>query len=83
MSNITSYIIATFTVPERIGITPESMLWLLPLVAAIAIVYKATKIQNIKAWPYIKEVTILFGTIVIFMTAAALVLFAILWLVTE
>lgn len=83
MSNITSYIIAAFTVPERIGITPESMLWLLPLVAAIAIVYKATKIQNIKAWPYIKEVTILFGTIVIFMTAAALVLFAILWLVTE
>ena len=83
MLSIVSSIIATFTVPERIGINPKSMLWLLPLVAAIAIVYKATKIPHIKALPFIKEATILFGTIVVFMIAAALALFAVAWLITE
>lgn len=83
MSDIALSIIATFTVPERIGIDPKSMLWLLPLVAAIAIVYKTTKMPKIKAWPFIKEVTILFGTIIVFMIAAAMILFAVAWLVTE
>jgi hypothetical protein len=82
MSSIFS-VIATFTVPERISVTPYSMLWLLPLVAAIAIVYKATKIPKIKARHFIKEVTVLFGSIVVFMLIAAVVLYVLAWLITE
>ena len=76
-------VIATFTVPERIGVTPNSMLWLLPLVAAIAIVYKTTKLPKIKAGHFIKEVTVLFGSIVVFMLIAAMVLYVMAWLITE
>ena len=76
-------ILAEFTVPERITVNPQSMLWLLPLVAAVAIVYKATKVPKIKAVPFIKEVAVLFGSIVVFMAVTALVLYALAWLITE
>ena len=36
-------ILAGFTVPEYVGTTPLSMLWMFPLLASISIVYKATK----------------------------------------
>lgn len=83
MSIVTNLIMASFTVPERIGVTPRSMLLLLPLVASITIVYKATKIPKIKFVSFVKEVVILFGSIVIFMAATALVLGALAWLITE
>ena len=76
-------VIANFTVPERIGVTPYSMLWLLPLVATIAIVYKATKVQKITAKHFIKEVTVLFGSIVVFMAVSAIALCVVAWLITE
>jgi hypothetical protein len=79
----TVFIIATFTEPEQFGANPQSMLWLLPLVAAIAIIYKATKVPTIKAGNFIKEVTILFGSIVVFIIVAALTLHALAWLITE
>ena len=75
--------IATFTVPEQIGTNPQSMLWLLPLVAAIALVYKATKLPTIKAAAFLKETAILFGSIVVFIIVAALALYALAWLITE
>jgi hypothetical protein len=78
-----SFIMASFTIPEQIGTTPQSMLWLLPLVAAIAIVYKATKLPEIKAVNFIKEAVVLFGSIVVFMFVTAIVLYAIAWLVLE
>jgi hypothetical protein len=74
---------ATFTVPEKITTDPQSMLWLLPLVAAIAIVYKATKLPEIKLANFLKESMILFGSIVVFMFVTALVLYSIAWLVIE
>jgi hypothetical protein len=74
---------ATFTMPEKITTDPQSMLWLLPLVAAIAIVYKATKLPEIKIFNFVKESVILFGSIVIFMFVTALVLYSIAWLVIE
>ena len=83
MSIVTNLIIASFTVPERIGVTPKSMLLLLPLIAAITIVYKATKMPKIKFVSFVKEVVILFGSIVVFMVATALVLGALVWLITE
>ena len=83
MSMIASFVLATFTTPENIGVTPKSMLWLLPLVAAIAVVYKATKVPKITAGHFIKETVVLFGSIVIFMVVTALVLSASAWLITE
>jgi hypothetical protein len=74
---------ASFTVPEKIGVDPQSMVWLLPLVAAIAIVYKATKVPKIRAVPFIREVVVLFGSIVVFMAITAMVLYALAWLITE
>jgi len=81
MLTIASLILADFTVPERITVDPQSMLWLLPLVAAVAIVYKATKAPQIKVAPFTKEVVVLFGSIVVFMAVTALVLYALAWLI--
>ena len=83
MSVADVFFMASFTVPEIIHVDSTSMLWLLPLVAAIAIVYKTTKIPKIKAVSFTKEVVILFGSIVVFMAVSAVVLCVIAWLITE
>ncbi len=81
MSMEAIFVIATFTAPENFGANPQSMLWLLPLVAAIAIIYKATKLPVIKAANFIKETSILFGSIIVFIIIAALTLHAFAWLI--
>ena len=83
MSMIASFVLATFTTPENIGVTPHSMLWLLPLVAAISVVYKTTKLPKIKFFHFLKESVVLFGSIIVFMAITALVLVAFAWLITE
>ncbi|MFH1715974.1 MAG: hypothetical protein ABIF19_01365 [Planctomycetota bacterium] len=83
MSMTTAFILANFTIPEKIGVNPQSMLWLLPLVAAISIVYKATKVPKINIVSFAKETGILFGSIVVFMVVTALALYAFAWLITE
>ena len=83
MSITTAFVLATFTVPENIGVTPQSILWLLPLVAAISVVYKTTKLPKIRFTHFVKESVVLFGSIVIFMAITALVLVAFAWLITE
>jgi hypothetical protein len=79
----TIFVMASFTIPERIGTEPQSMLWLLPLAAAIAVVYKATKLSKITAGNFIKEAALLFGSIVVFIIAVALALYALAWLIIE
>jgi hypothetical protein len=76
-------VMATFTTPEKISSNPQSILWLLPLVAAIAIVYKATKLPEIKPANFLKEAMILSGSIIVFMFITALTLCALAWLITE
>jgi hypothetical protein len=83
MSIIGVLVVASFTAPERIGANPQSMLWLLPLLAAIVVVYKATKVPEIKTANFLKEVAILFGSIIVFMIITALALCALAWLVIE
>ena len=83
MATMTALLLANFSVPETIGVDPQSMLWLLPLVASIAVVYKATKVPKITAVNFLKETVILFGSIVIFMIITALVLCASAWFITE
>ena len=75
-------ILGSFTTPMRIGTNPVSMLWLLPLVAAIAIVYKATKVHRMQPWPVAKETAVLFGSIILFIVVAALILHGVAWIVT-
>ena len=76
-------VIATFTAPEEIGTTPQSMLWLLPLAAAIVVVYKATKLPKITAGNFIKETAALFGSVIVFIIITALALYALARLITE
>ncbi len=83
MTTIAAFIMATFTTPENIGVTPQSMLWLLPLVASISVVYKTTKLPKITFAHFVKESVVLFGSIVVFMAITALVLVAMAWLITE
>lgn len=78
-----SIVIATFTAPENIKANPQSMLWLLPLAAAIAIVYKATKLPTITAGNFIKEAAALFGSIITFIAVTTVALYALAWLITE
>lgn len=82
MSLITTLILADFTTPERIGVTALSMLWLLPLALSIAVVYKATKVREVRAISFIKESVVLFASIVVFMLVTAVALLGIAWLVT-
>ena len=81
--SIANILIATFTAPEQIGTNPTSMLWLLPLAAAIATVYKAMKLPKITAGNFIREVVVLFGSIIVFLLVTALSLYALAWLITE
>jgi hypothetical protein len=83
MLTMTALLLADFATPEKIGVNPQSMLWLLPLVASIAVVYKATKVHKITAVSFLRETVVLFGSIVIFMIITAFVLCAVAWLITE
>jgi small-conductance mechanosensitive channel len=76
-------VLGSFITPMRIGTDPASMLWLLPLVVSIAVVYKATKVHRIQSWPFAKESAVLFGSIVVFIVVAAVILYGITWIVTE
>jgi hypothetical protein len=50
-------------------------------VAAIAVVYKATKLPTIKAGLFLRESVILFASIVVFIVVAALSIHALVWIV--
>jgi hypothetical protein len=74
-------ILASFTAPENIQTNPLSMLWLLPLVAAIAVIYKTTKLPKITPLLFLKESAILFASIFVFVIITALALYTLAWLI--
>jgi hypothetical protein len=76
-------IVAQFKIPEEVGTNPRSLLLLLPLLAAIAIVYKATKVPKVTVGNFLKETILLFGSIFVFMVVTALVLAAVAWLIVR
>jgi hypothetical protein len=80
---LTAHILASFTTPMRIDTDASSMLWLIPLVVSIAIVYKATKVHRIRPLAFLRESAVLFGSIMVFIVVAALILYGIAWIVTE
>lgn len=73
-----TYILASFTSPVYIGSTAGSLLWALPLIAVISIVYKAIKLDKIKPADFVKQIFLLFGSIVVFMMLTAIVIFAVM-----
>lgn len=83
MTAISGLVLASFTTPMHIDTNAASMLWLLPLVASIVVVYKATKVYMIRPIPFIKESAVLFGSILVFIVAAALILYGAAWIVTD
>ena len=74
MLALAAIVMARFTIPEEIGTTPRSLLLLIPLLASIAVIYKATKVSRVSAGNFLKESALLFGSIVVFMVITALVL---------
>jgi len=58
------------------------MLWLLPLIAAIAVIYKTTKLQKITPLLFLKESTILFASISVFVVLTALALYTLAWFIS-
>ena len=77
------YLLASFTAPEFIGTDAKSMLWMFPLLAVIALVYKATKMRVLFIRKYLLESLLLFATISAFMIAAIIVLNLLDWLITS
>ena len=76
------YLVATFTAPQNIGTDIESLLWIFPLLASIAIVYKATKMRVVFLRKFFREVIILFCTLSVVMILVAVALHVIVWLLT-
>jgi hypothetical protein len=75
--------LGSFTTPMQIDTAPASMLWLLPLVVSISVVYKATKVYKIRPWPFARESAVLCGSILVFIVVAAIILYGLTWVVTE
>ena len=76
-------IAATFTAPEQIGVDPKMMLWMFPLLASIAIVYKATKLRVLFLGKFFKEAAILFCTLSLFMVLLGIALHIVVKVLTE
>lgn len=76
-------ILASFTSPMTIHTDPWAMLYMFPLLAAIALVYKATKMRVIFWKRFILQSVLLFLTVSGFMIAAIVVINLISWLVTS
>jgi len=75
--------LASFTAPIHIGTDKLSMLWMFPLLAAIALVYKATKMRVLITKKYLIESLVLFLSVSGFMIAAIITLNLLSWLITS
>jgi hypothetical protein len=80
MAALFGTILAGFTTPMRIDTNPASVLWLLPLVVVISVVYKATKVHRVRPVAFAKESAVLCGSILVFILVATLILFCLAWI---
>ena len=69
--------LASFAAPYEIGNNAASLLWIAPLVAAVAIVWKVLKLPVVTMGKFVREVIILFGTILLFIAIIAVSLYII------
>ncbi len=82
MTELFGFITAAFTAPESLGTDPKSIMLMFPLLASIAVIYKATKTRIIFPLKFTKDVLSLFVTICVVMIFAAVTLQVITWLLT-
>jgi len=75
-------LLASFTAPIHIGTTHASLLWMFPLLAAISVIYKVTKMRVFFFGRFARDVLVLFITISLFMIGAMAALNVIVWYVT-
>ena len=75
--------LASFTTPLEIGTDPAAMLWMFPLLASVAIIYKATRLKVIFPFKFIREVVVLFITMSILMILAGLALYLLVAVLTS
>ncbi len=75
-------LLATFTTPENIGMTAGSVLWIFPLLASVAFIYKATKMRVIFLRRFFRDVGILFCTLSIVMILVAVILHIVVRILT-
>ena len=78
-----SLVLAAFTAPIEIGTNPAALLWMFPLIAAIALVYKATKMRVLFMKKYLLASLLLFLSVSSFMIMAIAVLNLLSWLITS
>jgi len=83
MYEMAAFITASFTSPKIVETNPQTLLWQLPLVLSIAVVYKAMKLPAISFGNFIKETVMLLGSIAVFITVIAFALYAVARLITE
>lgn len=76
-------LLASFTAPITINTDPWAMLYLFPLLAAISLIYKATKMRVILWKRFVTETLVLFASVSGFMIAAIIVINLISWLITS
>ena len=74
-------LLASFSTPINITTDPASMLWMFPLLASIAIIYKATKMRVLFIKTFIIETVKVFLTLCGVMILAIIVLNLVVWLV--
>lgn len=75
-------IIATvFTTPIDTGPGFWPLLWLLPLLLAVVVAYKATKMESIELAGFAKECALLFLSLVFFIALVGFGLIVFIWLV--
>lgn len=73
--------LAAFGAPLPINTDPWAMLWMFPLLAAITVIYKTTKMRVFRWKRFIRESLVLFLTVSAFMIGAIIVLNLIAWLI--
>ena len=77
IATINGLLAQVFSRPLEIPTEAISLLWALPICLSIALVYKAIKLEPFKTAVFVREVLLLFGTIVGFLVLVALGLLAI------
>jgi hypothetical protein len=75
-------LLASFTSPIEIGTDPVSMLWMFPLLAGVALIYKAVKLRVMFMGKYFREVFILFVSISIFIVLIGVALHVLVYFLT-
>ena len=69
-----------FRQPMYLPTNIVSLLWTLPICLSIALVYKTLKLQVLTVRLFVREVALLFITLLGFLTLGALLLLALAWL---